>query len=184
MSLLRIGGDVLLAVADAARGRPRRRFEHWVDIRAPRDIVWQMLKSRDIVFEGRLPLRVVGEDVPGRPGVERVHILAGKMRLEMLTRIVDERPGEAIIYQLLPEGTDAALIEGDDDYVGFVLIETAAGTRLDLTRETSPRHWISRLTVPMGLRSGARRYKRKAEAMARAAAGTSDGNTGAADKWG
>lgn len=174
MGLLQIGGDVLVAVADVASGRPRRRFEHWIDIQAPRDIVWRMLKSRDIVFEGRLPLRVVGEDVPGRPGIERVHILAGKVRLEMLTRIVEERPGEAILYQLMPEGTDAALIEGDDDYVGFVLIETPGGTRLDLTRETSPRHWLSRLTVPMGLRSGARRYKRKAEVMARAAAGMDD----------
>lgn len=166
MGLLQLGGDVLLAVADAARGRNRRRFEHCIDIDAPRDVVWQMLKSRDIMFEGRLPLRVVGEELPGRPGVERVHILAGKMRLQMLTRIVDERPGEAILYQLLPEGTDPALIEGDDDYIGFVLIETEGGTRLDLTRETSPRNWLSRLTVPMGLRSGARRYKRKAETMA------------------
>ena len=165
MGLLQLGGDLLVAVADVARGRNRRRFEHWIEIHAPRDVVWQMLKSRDILFEGRLPLRVVGEEVPGRPGVERVHILAGKMRLQMLTRIVDERAGEAILYQLLPEGTDPALIEGDDDYIGFVLVETKTGTRLDLTRETSPRHWLSRLTVPMGLRSGARRYKRKAEAM-------------------
>jgi hypothetical protein len=87
----------------------------------------------------------------------------------MLTRIVDERPGTAILYQLLPEGTDAALIEGDDDYIGFVLTDTEKGTRLDLTRETSPRHWISRLTIPMGLRSGARRYKRKAESLLREA---------------
>jgi hypothetical protein len=94
-----------------------------------------------------------------------VQIQAGSTRLQMLTRIVDERPGAAILYEVLPEGTDPVLIEGDNDYIGFVLIETAKGTRLDLTRETSPRHWISRLTVPMGLRSGARRYKRKAEAM-------------------
>lgn len=185
MGLLQIGGDVLLAVADAASGRRRRCFDHWIDIRAPREIVWEMLKSRDIVFEGRLPLRVVGEDVPGRPGVERVRISVGNIRLEMLTRIIEERPGEAILYQLVPDGTDAALIEGDDDYVGLVLIQTAAGTRLDLTRETTPRRWISRLTVPMGLRSGARRYKRKAEAMARAASTATAGNGASrGDKWG
>ena len=103
------------------------------------------------------------------PGLERVQIHAGKVRLEMLTRIVDERPGVAILYQLLPEGTDPALVEGDDDYVGFVLTDLENGTRLDLTRETSPRSWLSRLTVPIGLRSGGRRYKRKAEAMLREA---------------
>lgn len=165
MGLIELGGDVLVAVADAARGRRRRRFEHSIDIRAPREIVWEMLKSRDIEFGGRLPVRVFGEEVEGRPGIERVQIHAGPTRLQMLTRIVDERPGEAILYQVLPEGTDPVLVEGDDDYIGFVLIETAKGTRLDLTRETSPLHWISRLTVPMGLRSGARRYKKKAEAL-------------------
>ena len=165
MGLIQFGGDILVAVADAASGRKRRRFEYAVDIRAPREIVWQMLKSRDIVFGGRMPIRVFGEEVDGRPGLERVQIQAGSTRLQMLTRIVDERPGEAVLYQVLPEGTDPVLIEGDDDYIGFVLIETPKGTRLDLTRETTPLHWISRLTVPMGLRSGARRYKRKAEAM-------------------
>lgn len=167
MSLLEFGGDLIRALADAATGRMRRRYEHWVDIRAPREIVWQMLKSRDLVFEGRLPIRIVGHVVPGRADLERVEIHAGNVRLAMLTRIIDERPGAAILYELLPEGTDPALIEGDDDYVGFVLSDLDNGTRLDLVRETSPRNWLSRLTVPMGLRSGGRRYKRKAEAMLR-----------------
>jgi hypothetical protein len=169
MGLLALGRDILLALADTFAGRKRRRYEHWVDIRSPREIVWKMLKSRDLVFEGPLPIRVIGEPVPGQPGLERVRIVAGKTRLEMLTRIVDERPGLAILYQLLPEGTDPALIEGDDDYVGFVLTDLDNGARLHLTRETSPRSWLSRLTIPMGLRSGGRRYKRKAEAMLREA---------------
>lgn len=167
MRLLHIGRDIVIALADMLGGRNRRRYEHWIDIRAPREIVWRMLKSRDLVFEGTLPLRIVGRAVPGRPDVERVEIQAGKTQLEMLTRIVDERPGTAILYELLPEGTDPVLIEGDDDFIGFVLTDTAKGTRLNLTRETSPRHWISRMTIPMGLRSGARRYKRKAEAILR-----------------
>ncbi|MGE0769050.1 MAG: hypothetical protein AB7L90_21615 [Hyphomicrobiaceae bacterium] len=169
MGLISLGGDILLALADTATGRKRRRYEHWVDIRSPREIVWEMLKSRDLVFDGPLPIRVIGEPVPGAQDLERVQIVAGSTRLVMLTRIVDERPGSAILYQLLPEGTDPALIEGDDDYVGFVLTDLANGTRLHLTRETSPRGLLSRLTVPMGLRSGGLRYKRKAEAMLRQA---------------
>ena len=165
--MLQIGRDIVVALADSLFGPDRRRYEHSIDIRAPREIVWEMLKSRDLVFEGALPLRIVGSPVPGQPGVEKVQIQAGKSRLEMLTRIIDERPGAAILYHLLPEGTDPVLVEGDDDYIGFVLTETDKGTRLDLTRETSPRHWISRMTIPMGLRSGARRYKRKAESLLR-----------------
>lgn len=161
--------DVVMALLDVALGRRRRRYEHWVDIRAPRRVVWDMLKARDIAFDGLFQLRVIAQPVPGRPGCERVHIRAGNTELVMLTQIIDERPGDAILYQLMPEGTDAALVEGDDDFIGFVLQETATGTRLDLTRETTPRRHISRLTIPLGLRGGARRYKRKAEQMADAA---------------
>jgi len=169
MGLCRIGGDIVLALSDLFTGRARRRYEHWIDVRAPREIVWEMLKSRDLVFEGRLPIRITGEALPGQRNIERVQIVAGNARLVMLTRIVDERPGFAILYQLLPEGTDEVLVEGDDDYVGFVLTDLANGTRLNLTREATPRSWLSRLTIPMGLRSGGRRYKRKAEAMLREA---------------
>ena len=167
MGLLQICRDLLIAAADAMTGRGRRRYEHWIDIRAPREIVWEMLKARDLVFEGAMPMRVSAEPVVGQPDIERIRIQAGNARLEMLTRIVDERPGTAILYQLLAEGTDPALIEGDEDYIGFVLTDLDKGTRLDLTREATPRHWLSRVTIPLGLRSGARRYKRKAEAMLR-----------------
>jgi hypothetical protein len=169
MGLLEFGRDVVVALGDTLGGCTRRRYEHWIDIRAPREIVWDMLKAREIVFEGRLPVRIVGDPIAGQPGLERIQILAGAARLQMVTRILDERPGTAILYQLVPDGTDTALIEGEDDYIGFVLTETDRGTRLDLTRETTPLRWISRLTIPMGLRSGARRYKRKAEAMLREA---------------
>lgn len=175
MGLLLFCRDLIVALFDLASGRSRRRYEHSVEIAAPRSVVWDMLKARDIQFDGVFPLRVVGEPVPGRPGLERVHILAGTTELVMLTRIVDERAGQAILYQLLPDGTDAALVEGDDDFIGFVLQETAAGTRLDLTRETTPRRSISRITVPLGLRSGGRRYKRKAEQMARDIAASGPG---------
>ncbi|MEZ5816229.1 MAG: hypothetical protein R3D44_04025 [Hyphomicrobiaceae bacterium] len=161
--------DVGRALADTLVGRKRRRYEHSVEIGAPQDIVWQMLKARDLAFDGPFPIRVLSQPVPGSPDLERVSIEMGDRRLHLLTRIVEERPGNAILYQLLPEGTDAALVEGDDDYVAFVLTEAGGRTRLDLTRETSPRNWLARLTVPMGLRTGGRRYKRKAEAMLREA---------------
>jgi hypothetical protein len=168
MGVILLLRDIVVALVDTAAGRLRRRYEHSVRIRAPRSVVWEMLKARDIVFDGLMPLRITGEPVPGRPDCELVHILAGATEMVMLTRIADERPGEAILYEILPEGTEPALIEGVDDYIGFVLVDVKGGTRLDLVRETSPLKWISRLTVPVGLRSGARRYKRKAEEIAAA----------------
>lgn len=179
MGLLLFLKDLITALADVALGRTRRRFVHWIDVAAPRTTVWQLLKSADTTFDGRIPIRVVGTPVAGRPGVERVHILAGSTRLEMMTLVVDERAGEAILYELLPEGTDPALIEGTDDFIGFLLADAAGGTRLELIRETSPVSALARLSIPLGLRSGARRYKRKAEAMWREASRAAGGASAA-----
>ncbi len=168
MGLLLMLRDLVIAIGDTIFGRKRRRYEHAVLIRAPRELIWRMLRAREIVFEGLIPLHVRAETVPGRPDLEAIQIAAGETEVAMLTRIADERAGIAILYEIVPEGTEPALIEGHDDYIGFVLADVAGGTRLDMTRETTPSRWISRLTVPLGLRSGGRRYKRKAEAMAKA----------------
>ncbi|MEZ5853798.1 MAG: hypothetical protein R3D67_03270 [Hyphomicrobiaceae bacterium] len=176
MGLIFMLRDLLIAIGDTIFGRTRRRYEHAVLIQAPRELVWRMLRARDIVFDGLMPLHVHAESLPGRPNLEAVHISAGDTQLTMLTRIADERPGLAILYEILPDGTEPALIEGIDDYIGFVLADVDEGTRLDLMRETTPARWISRITVPLGLRSGARRYKRKAEAMAKAEDGLEASN--------
>ncbi|MFV0295807.1 MAG: hypothetical protein ACK5JT_06780 [Hyphomicrobiaceae bacterium] len=167
MGLIYFLRDIFLATLDALLARQRRRYEHSVFIRAPRDIVWNMIRARDIEFEGLVPLRLHAAGVPGRPDCELVHVTAGDIELAMLTRTVDLKDEQAILYEILPEGTDPALVEGIDDYISFVLADTAGGTRLDLMRELSPLRWIARLSVPIGLRSGAKRYKRKAETIAR-----------------
>jgi hypothetical protein len=164
---VRLARDIVLALSDAASGRRRRRYEHYVKVRAPREIVWRMLRSSDLTFEGMFPIRITGGPVPGRPELERLRIEVSGRALDMLTRIVDERPGLAILYEILPEGTDPALLDGDDDYVGFVLEDAGDGrTQLGLTREMTVTSRFGRLTVPLGLRSGAQRYRRKAEAIA------------------
>jgi hypothetical protein len=180
MGLLLLLRDLVVALIDVCRGTLRRRYDSAIDIRAPRRVVWELLKARDVDFDGYVPLRVVAQPLPGRPGLDRVSIIAGATRLVMTTRIVEERPGEAILYELLSEGTDPALVEGDDDYIAFLLSDVGSKTRLELVRETTPRHLLSRLTVPLGLRSGARRYKRKAEAMAAAEAHAAPAGSGGA----
>ena len=159
-------GDVAVALGDAVTQRRRRRYEHGVDIGAPPEIVWGMLKSRDMTFDGMLPMRVVSTVVPGQPALERLRIESGNSALQMTVRVVDERPGRAILYEVLAQGTDPMLLDGDDDYLGIVLDDFGGGTRLTLTRELTITSRLGRLTVPFALRSGADRYKRQAELLA------------------
>lgn len=159
--------DLVLAISDALTGRRRRRYEHWVQIDASRETVWRMLRSHDITFDGLVPVRVVSEPVIGRPGIERVRLTVGDRMFVMMTRVADERPYEGILFEVLPEGTDPALIDGLDDYVGFTLTEDGSGTSLGLMREMTVTSGFGRMTVPFGLRSGSQRYKRKAEELDR-----------------
>ena len=161
--------DLAVAAADAVMGRRRRRYEHWIDIRAPRSLVWSMLTAPDITFEGAIPIRIVTEAVAGRPGVLRMRILTGDTQLVMLVRIAEERSERGVIYELLPDGTDAVLLDGEDDYLGYVADDISGGTRLTMTRELTVTSRFGRLTVPLGLRAGAKRLKRKAEQAAMSA---------------
>jgi hypothetical protein len=160
-----VARDIGLAVCDAVTGRRRRRYEHWVHIDASRETVWRMLRSYDITFDGLVPVRVVSEPVIGRPGIERVRLTVGDRTFVMTTRIADERLYEGILFEILREGTDPALIDGADDYVGFTLTEDNGRTCLGLMREMTVTSCFGRLTVPFGLRSGSQRYKRKAEEL-------------------
>lgn len=163
--------DLAIAAVDALMGRQRRRYEHCIDIRAPRSLVWSMLTAPDITFEGAIPVRIVTDAVAGRPGVLRMRIMTGDARLVMLVRVADERHERGVVYELLPDGTDAVLLDGEDDYLSYVADDITGGTRLTMMRELTVTSRFGRLTVPLGLRAGARRLKRKAE-RAMLAAGT------------
>lgn len=167
MGILLLLRDVAVATYDWLMGERRRRYEYAVDVRAPRETVWALLKARDVTFPGMLPLRLVTDRVAGRPDLHRLQIYSGDAVITMMTRLVDERPGQGILFQVLPDGTDPVLVDGEDDYIGYVIADMKGGTRLTITRELTVTSRLGRLTVPLGLRAGALRAKRRAEEIAR-----------------
>ena len=178
MALLReiylLLGDILSALFSIVTGRvkQRHRFEYSIAINASRELVWQMLRMKSITFDGLVPLHIVMDQTPGRPGYESGRLIIGEREMAMTTRIVDERPGKAILMEIVEAGTDPAIIMGEQDYLGFVLEDAPNGMVLNLTRELIPRKLLAQMSVPFGLRSGARRYKKKAEQMAGGAPAT------------
>ena len=158
--------DILSGISGLLTGR-RCRFEQAVAIDAPCDVVWRMLRSRDITFDGMMPMHVVVETVPGRPDLEKGRIIVGPREMVLMMRIVDERAGKALLVEILSDGSDPAVVMGRDDFISYIVEETPGGTLLNLTRELVPTRVSAILSVPLGLISGGRRYKRKAEAMAK-----------------
>lgn len=167
MALLLLLRDISVALYDWAMGERRRRYEHAIDIAAPRDTVWALLRARDVSFGGVFPVRILTEPLAGRPDLLRLRIFAGESTIAMMTRLVDERPGQAILFEVLADGTDAVLVDGEEDFIGYVVMERGSGTRLTITRELTVTSRFGRITVPLGIRAGALRAKRKAEEIAR-----------------
>lgn len=164
MELALLLRDIALALWDSLRGRPRRRYEHAVAIRAPRRLVWDLMMSRDLTLDGNLmQVHAVIEPVPGRPGVDRTRIRIGTHELAMFSRTIEQREGIAELHEILVDGTHPSLVEGPEDYMGFALLDHADATILTLYRDAAPRSFLRRILLPLGLRGGARRYKRKAE---------------------
>lgn len=165
--LVQILRDLVLAIAGAFTRIRGRHYEYGVHIAAPRSVVWQMLRARSLTYDGMIPMHVETEVVEGRAGVERSVVQVGQRQMTMTTRIAREIPGEALVIEILPDGSDPAILMGADDYLGLFLADAGDGTRLLCTRDLVPARWHAGVTVPLGLRSGLRRYKATAERMAR-----------------
>jgi hypothetical protein len=164
--LLKILVDLVVALVHAATGRARRRYEASIVIRAPREIVWSVLRARDITFDGTMPMRVVREPLDAERGIERSRVTVGNAHMVATLRVIEERPETAIQLEILPQGTTPELVVGEDDYTTIVLHDHRAGTQLYIVRELKPLIWLAAVLVPLGLRSGVRRYKAKAERLA------------------
>ena len=160
--------DIVVALSQSFSGKGRRRYEHAILVEAPRSLVWRMLNSKDITYEGFVPMHVVAEPVQGHPDREVARIRFGQREMTMVTRIARQVPEEVLILEVLAEGTDPAIIMGRDDFIGFFLADAGAGTKLGFSRELEPAKLFAPVSVPLSLRAGARRYKATAERMAAA----------------
>jgi Zn-dependent protease len=162
IDLLLLVRDLVISALKAMIWQPtRQRYERSILINAPKSTVWRMLRSRDITYPGTgyLYLRVVMEPVPGHPDLERARCITQHREYDIMMRIADERPEQAILIEIIAEGTFPAAIIGTDDYIGMVLSEQTDGTVLYLTRELTPTRWYSEANAKYGVRTGAQRYK-------------------------
>lgn len=166
--------DFLLMLIGLVTGRRRMRLEQALFVRAPREAVWRYIKAREIEYDGFVPMQIKVERDPARPGIEINHISYGARTMDMILRVAEEREGQAILLELMTEGSDPAIVAGESDYLGYVLADAPGGTMMTMSREVTPSSHLAPLTLPMRFRNGARMTQRTYERLAREehAAGT------------
>lgn len=161
--LLFIISGFVRATVDVLLGRKRRRYVSRIDIDAPIDVVWRTCAAREIVFDGPQPIAIKVAPRPGAPDILEGTVTIGERSVPMAYREIESRPQQAIVIEILEDGSAPNVALGRDYYVAVTLEERERGTRLATIHELTHRTFGGRLLVPLGARLNARRLKRHCE---------------------
>ncbi|HEY1544787.1 MAG TPA: hypothetical protein VGG01_20505 [Xanthobacteraceae bacterium] len=169
-------------LGDALSGRRRPRFEFRAFILAPRDDVWRLCTSRNVIFHSQPVLAFVTEPLPGEDGLVLTRALVdGRPEGQVVSRQIERDDAKGIsIWQAVPHAL-AVPPEGGHDLVSGVKVEAMGlGTGLTVFYEYSVRSFRDRIVYPMGCALYGQLIKKTCEHAARSAVGASVGESAAA----
>ena len=151
------------AAADALFGRKRRRYVAAVDIDAPVDIVWRACSAHEIEFDGPQQIGIKVAPRPGTSDVYEGHVTVGDKAIEMAYREVESLPREALLIEILNDGSAPSVAPGRDHFVACTFEPRGDATRLTMVHELTHKTFWSRVLIPLGARINGRRLKRYCE---------------------
>lgn len=158
--------EFLLIPFDVLRGIQRRRYALSYDVDAPKDVTWSVISANKITLEGFPPMEMDTDPDPERPGVYTGFCRSPTRSYAFAYRVLDERPGEALTLEIIPEESDPIYNFGEN-YVGAIAVtgdaqmSTVTG-RYDLTHT----RFMTRIVIPLALAHSCVRLKRTAELRA------------------
>jgi len=170
----------LSGALDALLGRHRKRYVTSVEIKAPRDIVWEVSSAHSIVFEGPPRLEIETALRPGTTDVYEGTVRVGDKIVPMVYREVETRPREALLIEVMKEGSGPAVAPGHDYFVACKFDDRPQSTLLTMVHELTHDTFLSRILVPLGARLNARRLRKHCESLVGTASDTSGDKLGSA----
>lgn len=140
---------------DAALGRRRCTYEVRARIAAPRDTVWRIASSRKMSFDEGLPIEVEVRPRDDDPNVFEGEIKVGDHVVPVAYCQLEERPGEALLIQMLPAGGNT---EPFEPYTVALLVQDAqATTLLRVVHDVTHTRFGTRVSAPIAGLQSARR---------------------------
>ncbi len=158
---------------DAALGRNRKRYVTSVGIKAPRDLVWQASSAQEIVFEGPPRIEIATALRPGTSDVYEGTVSVGDSIIPMAYRQIESRPREALMIEVLREGSAPSIAPGHDYFVACKFEDRQDGTLLTMVHELTHDNFLGRILIPLGARHNGRRLRKHCEDLAGTSAGPS-----------
>jgi Zn-dependent protease len=147
------------AALDTLMRRRRKRYVTEVEIKAPIETVWKAASAHAIVFEGPPRIEITTSLRAGTNDIYEGNVTFGDRSVPMAYREVELRPREALLIEVLKEGSAPGVAPGDDYFVACKFDEQTDGTRMTTVHELTHDNFIGRLTIPLGARLNARRLR-------------------------
>lgn len=160
-------------VVDAALGRNRKRYVTSVGIKAPRDLVWTASSAQEIVFEGPPRIEIATALRPGTSDVYEGTVSVGDSTIPMAYRQIESRPQEALLIEVLREGSAPSIAPGHDYFVACKFEDRQDGTLLTMVHELTHDNFLGRILIPLGARHNGRRLRKHCETLAGTATASS-----------
>lgn len=158
--------ELLRAPLDAILGKRRRSYTVSLGVEAPKPVTWAVASAHDLRLEGVPPIEVRTAPDPARPGVFKGELHIGEMTLPMAYRVLDERPGEAMSFEVLKAESAPECCPGDDYVCAFAVAGDEARSVITSTYELTHTRFSSRLLMPIAAIQNIRRLKFNAELRA------------------
>lgn len=162
--LVLIPRDVVRAGIDKVFGRNRRRYEHSIYIRAPRQRVWQVSGALSLINDTITAQDLEVDTDTSDPAVQIVTLKIDGEELRQTIRVIDQRENEGFLMEIVAGESDPRVVWGDRHYVGIALADAPGGTILTQFAELTFTAPYARLLAPYTVRDLARRTKKLAEA--------------------
>lgn len=157
---------LLQGIVDTLFGRRRRSYVTSVGIRAPRDLVWKASSASSIVFEGPPRIEIATALRPGTSDIYEGTVSYGEIVAPMTYRAVESRPPEALLIEVLKEGSAPNIAPGKDYFVACKFEDNSDGTLLTMVHELTHDTFLGRVLIPLGARHNGRRLRNHCEALA------------------
>ena len=153
-------------VVDALLGRRRKRYASAIEIRAPREVVWNAATASSIRFDGVVPIEIETGLKHGTGDRYEGSVRVGDTVLPMAYREIERRPPEGLVIEILKEGSDPSVAPGSDYYIACTLEERGESTLFTTVHEITHETFMGRIFVPLGVRQNGRRMRDYCEAEA------------------
>lgn len=158
--------ELVRAPFDILTGAKRRRYTIELGVNAPKSDTWFVASAHSIRLEGTPPIEIETTPDHERTGVHSGTFKIAEREFPIAYRVIEERPGEAMLIEIIKEESAPECCPGDDYICAFAVAGEGLASTITSTFEVTHTKLSSRFLMPLAAVQNSLRVKRNAELRA------------------